>query len=114
MRAVDLALYADVLAGEAAALGARAEQARSRLYQSAIERRARAELRPETVERLLDLGLLGAADEAALRRQLADLTSSLAALEELQTWVEIKLAGARDGYPANGAGDAPESPLSEA
>ena len=113
MRAVDLALYADALAGEAAALGARAEQARSRLYQSAIERRARAELPPATVVRLQGLGLLHGEDERSLRQQLAELGSSLAAVEELQTWVEVELAGARTGYPANGSGDAGE-PVSEA
>ena len=100
MRAVELALYADVLAGEAAALGARAEQARSRLHQSAIERRARKELPAETVARLQALGLLRGVDEQAVRRELVDVTSSLVALEELQAWVETKLAGARNGYPA--------------
>jgi hypothetical protein len=37
MRGVDLAIYADALAGESASLAARAERARSRLRQSAIE-----------------------------------------------------------------------------
>ena len=44
MRGVDLAIYADALAGEAASLAARAERARSRLRQAAIEKRARTEL----------------------------------------------------------------------
>ena len=104
MRAVDLALYADALAGEAATLSARLEHTRSRLYQSAIERRARVELPGSTVSRLQSLGLLSATDDASLRRQLRELTASLAAVEELQTWVEVKLAGGRDGYPADGPG----------
>ena len=44
MRSVELAIYADQLAGEAASLAARAERARSRLRQAAIEKRARADL----------------------------------------------------------------------
>ena len=97
MRAADLALYADMLAGEAAALSARAEQARARLYQSAIERRARAELDPGTVKRLEALGLLGSLDESSLRETLRRLTADLRAVEELQVWVETKLAAAGNG-----------------
>ena len=100
MRAVDLAIYADALAGEAATLSARIEQMRSRLYQSAIERRARADLPGATVSRLQSLGLLPAVDETSLRRQIGELSCALEAVEELQTWVEVKLAGARDGYAA--------------
>ena len=44
MRSVDLALYADVLAGEAASLAARIERERGKQRQSAIERAARAAL----------------------------------------------------------------------
>ena len=94
MRAVDLALYADELAGEAAALSARAERARARLRQAAIERRARAELAEDTVARLQALGLLRRDDEAGAREDLAELARSLAALRELQTWVEARLADA--------------------
>src|SRR4029077_1082742 len=43
-RVVELAVYADALAGEAASLSARAERARSRIRQAAIEKRARKEL----------------------------------------------------------------------
>ena len=68
MRSVELAIYADQLAGEAASLAARAERARSRLRQAAIEKRARAEL--------------------------SELEAALEALEELQAWVEAELATA--------------------
>jgi hypothetical protein len=89
---VELAIYADTLAGEAASLAARAERARSRLRQAAIEKRARNELSGAAVERLEALGLLGALDEAAVRAELRDLEASLDALEELQAWVEGQLA----------------------
>jgi hypothetical protein len=52
VRGVDLAIYSDALAGEAASLAARAERARSRLRRAAIEKRARRELAPVAVERL--------------------------------------------------------------
>lgn len=94
MRSVELAIYADALAGEAASLSARAERARSRLQQAAIERRARVELTETAIERLEALGLLGGIDERALRAELRELEASLAALEELQTWVEGELASA--------------------
>jgi 2'-5' RNA ligase len=44
VREIDLAVYADALAGESAALSARAERIRSRLRQTKIERRARNDL----------------------------------------------------------------------
>jgi hypothetical protein len=91
---VELAVYADSLAGEAAALGARAERLRSRLRLAAIEREARRALRPARVERLRGLGLLVRPDERALRRELRGLEETLAALEELQAWVEARLADA--------------------
>ena len=94
MRGVDLAIYADALAGEAASLSARAELARSRLRQAAIEKRARGELTTVAVERLEALGLLGAVDEAAARAELRELESALDALEELQAWVEAELGEA--------------------
>jgi hypothetical protein len=99
MRTVDLALYADALAGEAASLQARAERARSLLRQSAIERCARADLRPRTVIRLEQLGVLADMDESGVREELTTLAESLDALRELQAWVEAKLAAAGDGYP---------------
>src|SRR5919199_1342509 len=55
MRSVELAIYADALAGESASLAARAERARSRLLQAAIEKRARTELSETAAERLDDV-----------------------------------------------------------
>ena len=100
MRAVELAVYADTLAGEAASLAARAERARSRLHQAAIDRRAHAELSEAAVERLEGLGLLGAVDERAARGELSELESALDALEELQAWVEARLAEATEATSA--------------
>jgi hypothetical protein len=94
MRSVELAIYADALAGESASLAARAERARSRLRQAAIEKRARGELSDTAIERLETLGLLGAIDEPSVRAELRELEAALDALEELQTWVEAELAEA--------------------
>jgi hypothetical protein len=94
MREVDLAVYADALAGEAAALAARAERLRSSLRQAKIERRARNDLPPEVVERLQALGLLCGTDERRAHAELRELEKSLAAVEELQAWVEAELAAA--------------------
>ena len=94
MRSVELAIYADQLAGEAASIAARAERARSRLRQAAIEKRARAELTDPAIERLEALGLLEALDERATRAELRELEAALDALEELQAWVEGELATA--------------------
>jgi hypothetical protein len=92
MRSVELAIYADALAGEAASLAARAERARSKLHQAAIEKRALAELSEPAVERLEALGLLGQIDEQATRAELRELEAARDALEELQAWVEEELA----------------------
>jgi len=92
MRGVDLAIYADALAGEAASLAARAERARSRLRQAAIEHRARADLTHTVVGRLEALGLLNGVDQVAVRRELRELDAALEAVEELQAWVEQQLA----------------------
>jgi hypothetical protein len=94
MRGVDLAIYADALAGEAAGLAARAERARSRLRQAAIEKQARRELTAIAVERLESLGLLGAVDELSVRKELRELEAALDALEELQSWIERELSAA--------------------
>ena len=94
MRSVELAIYADTLAGEAASLAARAERARSRLRQAAIEKRARSELSETAIERLDALGLFGTLDERAARAELRGLEGALDALEELQAWVEAELAEA--------------------
>ena len=58
MRAVDLAVFADVLAGRAGALAARLERGRDLIRQAAIEREARRSLGAETVARLVELGVL--------------------------------------------------------
>ena len=92
MREIDLALYTDALAGESAALSARAERIRSKLRQAKIERRARNDLTAATVDRLESLGLLGRIDDRAAHAELRELEDSLAALEELQGWVEGELA----------------------
>ena len=92
MREIDLALYADALAGESAALSARVERIRSKLRQAKIEQRARTDLTAATVDRLESLGLLGGIDRRAAQAELRDLEDSLAALEELQAWVEEELA----------------------
>jgi hypothetical protein len=91
MRGVDLAIYADALAGEAASLAARAERARSRLRQAAIEQRARGDLSETAVGRLEALGLLNGIDQIAVRRELRELDTTLEALDELQAWVERQL-----------------------
>ena len=88
---VDLAVFADALAGEHAALSARVERLRSRLRQAKIERRARNDLSAATVDRLEALRLLRPADGRAVRAELRELEESLAALEELQAWVEEEL-----------------------
>jgi hypothetical protein len=94
VRGVDLAIYSDVLAGEAASLAARAERARSRLRRAAIEKRARRELAPVAVERLEALGVFGGVDESATRAELRELEAALDAVEELQSWLERELASA--------------------
>jgi len=62
------------------------------LRQAKIERRARNDLAAATVDRLELLGLLAGLDERAAHAELRDLEESLAALEELQAWVEEELA----------------------
>jgi hypothetical protein len=91
MRSVDLALYADALAGEAASLAARIERERGKLRQGVIEREARAALPPFAVERLEELGLLTTHGDAAT---LSELEESLDAVEVLQEWVEGALTRA--------------------
>jgi uncharacterized protein (DUF2342 family) len=91
VRSVDLAIYADTLAAEAAAISARAERARSRLRESAIEREARRALDRQTVERLERLGLLRPADEPRLSAALHRLEADLSAVEKLQAWIEARL-----------------------
>lgn len=91
---IDLAVYADALAGEAAALAARAERARSRIRQAGIERQARAELDETALAVLERLGVFGRTDAAAARAEARELDAALAALAQLQAWVERRLADA--------------------
>lgn len=88
MRNVDLALYADALAGEAASLAARIERERGRLRQAAVERQARRELPAPVVERLGELGLLSTRGDV---EALVGLEEALDAIEALQAWVEGQL-----------------------
>lgn len=91
MRTVDLALFADVVAARSAAAEARLERARDRIRQSAIEREARRALSPVIVERLERSGVLGLADVRAERGEVKELAEALAALRELQIWIEARL-----------------------
>lgn len=100
MRAVDLALYADSLAAQASALAARLERARDLLRQTAIEREARRSLEEATVDRLERLGVLSRAEARAQRGEVGELAADLAALEELQAWVEARLFESREDAAA--------------
>jgi hypothetical protein len=91
VRTVDLAIYADTLAGEHAALAARIEQANSRLREAAIERDARAHLSTKTVKELEALGILGGIDERTARNEIRRLARALDAVEQLQSWIEGRL-----------------------
>jgi hypothetical protein len=97
MRAVDLALYADELAARASTLAAQLERARGRLRQAAIEREARRALDDALVARLEALGFLRAVDTKTARAEVVELASAVAAVEELQAWVERRLYAAREG-----------------
>jgi hypothetical protein len=110
MSAVDLAVFADVLAARASALAAKLEQARAAVHQAALEREARRALSESTVARLESIGLLEQADSRGRREEIARLAGDLTAVEELQTWVEERLFEAR--LELDGAdGDARGSPL---
>ena len=100
MRAIDLALYADALAAQASALGARLERERDLLRQTAIEREARRFLGEAAIERLDRIGALSRADAKALRASVNGLAADLAALEELQAWVEARLFAEREDAAA--------------
>jgi hypothetical protein len=100
MRSVDLALYADELAARAATLATQLERGRCRLRREAIEREARRALDEGSVARLESLGVLRLADPRELRGDLRGLSASLAAVEDLQAWVEARLAAAQEELPA--------------
>jgi hypothetical protein len=91
VREIDLALYADALAGEAMSLAARIERERGRLRQASVEKAARKELPEPVVNRLEELGLLRTRGDC---EALAGLEEALDALEELQAWVEAQLSRA--------------------
>jgi hypothetical protein len=100
MRSVDLALYADALAARAATLAALLERARCRLRQESIEREAGRALDEGSVGRLDALGVFNRNDASALRAEIRDLSASLGAMEELQAWVEARLAVAQEELSA--------------
>lgn len=88
MRSVDLAVYADALAAEAAAVAARVERERGRLRLADIERAAARELPQPVVERLREHGLLRTRGDV---EEVMELEEALDALERLQAWVEARL-----------------------
>ena len=96
VRTIDLAVYADVLAGKAATLAARLERARDALRQAAIEREVRVAFDPATVQQLERVGVVSAIDVAAQRAEVTALARDLRAVEELQAWVEARLFEARE------------------
>jgi hypothetical protein len=100
VRSVDLALYADELAARAATLAAQLERARCRQRQEAIEREARRALGEGSVVRLEALGLLGGSEAHAIRLEIRELAASVAVVEELQAWVEERLAAVQEELPA--------------
>jgi hypothetical protein len=100
VRSVDLALYADELAARAATLAAQLERARCRLRQEAIEREARRALGEGSVVRLEALGLIRRSDAHAIRVEIRELAASVAVVEELQAWVEERLAAVQEELPA--------------
>jgi hypothetical protein len=104
VRSVDLAIYADSLAAEAATLAARLERARGRLRHAALEQEARRALPPDVISRLEALGVLATdrrpADDTA---EVVDAQESLNAVERLQTWVERQLYAAAERRPPTDA-----------
>lgn len=91
MRTVDLALYADALAGEAAAIAARIERERGRIRQAEIERAAVRDLPAPVVSALREHGLLATRGDI---EALIALEEALDAVERLQGWVELRLSRA--------------------
>jgi hypothetical protein len=95
MRSVDLAVYADTLAAEAAALHSRLERERRRLRHAALEHEARRSLPAETVRALERLGILGQPLDDAGAEEIGEACAALAAVQQLQAWVEAELAACR-------------------
>lgn len=104
MRSVDLALYADRLAAEAATLSARLERARARLRNAALEHEARLGLPPDVVVHLERLGVLSAGCANGVGGEIVEIQTALSALESLQAWVEQQLAAARAPPPGGMSG----------
>lgn len=96
MRAIDLALFSDLLCARVASTEARLERARDRIRQAAIEREARRALSPASVALLVQAGAFVDTDVRAERRDVAELAAMLGALHELQHWVEAQLFAARE------------------
>ena len=88
MRSVDLALFADALAAEAAAISARVERERGRARLADIERAAIRELPVPVVDQLREHGLLVTRGDV---EQVIELEDTLEALGYLQAWVEARL-----------------------
>lgn len=98
MRSIDLALYADTIAAEAAALSARLERTLGRLRRAAIEHEARLELPADVVGVLERRGLIPRVDELGPEEQSAEIRAlrrELDAVELLQAWVEARLSDAQ-------------------
>jgi len=88
VRSVDLALFADALAAEAAAISARVERERGRVRLADIERAAIRELPGPVVDQLREHGLLVTRGDV---EQVIELEDTLEALGYLQAWVEARL-----------------------
>lgn len=107
MRAVDLAVYADLLAARRLVVSARLERARAEAAEAAIERAAAAALPRATVAALEESGVLaGGSGLERAAREVVRLSSAVAAIDELQAWVEQRLVAtledALDRPPAAG------------
>ncbi|MEZ5101442.1 MAG: hypothetical protein R3C15_16910 [Thermoleophilia bacterium] len=97
MRAVDLAVYADALAARRLVVSARLERARAQAAEAAIERAAVVALPHGTVLALEESGVLAHGDGLELAsREVDRLARAVAAIDELQTWIEHRLAAALD------------------
>jgi hypothetical protein len=105
MRSIDLAVWADALAGQASQIASRLERARAAIRQEAIEHEARAALPDAVVARLDSIGALHQPTTGAelVRGEVEELLGDLRSLELLQAWVEERLAacrGVREGGEA--------------
>jgi hypothetical protein len=118
MRSVDLATWADSLAGQAVRIAARIERGRAEIRQAAVESEARAVLPGPVVARLDSMGVLaqpGTGIELA-QAQVVELLEDLRAVELLQAWVEQRLGAPRRPFEGGEAstGRPSEGPYQEA